>query len=134
MIIRFQDLEDRGNICNGESFANVSQIFDLLDKLRCSRPPFMCELIGDNGFTQTVGLGDDIGCVQHAPSDGTPPYWMAVGSIDVESNAGDMEFVVGGTVTPIACRYALPIQSLKQIVAYFMETGERSPAVAWEEF
>jgi Immunity protein Imm1 len=134
MKVIFQDLEDRDNPRNGETFASVSQVVDLLDELRCSRPPFMCELIGDNGFTLTVGLGGEIGCVQHAPSDGTPPYLMAVDSTKVEPNAGDMEFVVGGTATPIDRRYCLPFQSVNQIVAYFTETGDRSPAVSWEEF
>ncbi len=133
MMVEFQDLEDRTNPCNGERFASPSQVIALLDELNCSRPPFMCELIGDNGFTLTVGLGGDVGCVQHAPSDGTPPYLMAVGSTEVEPNVGDVEFVVGGTATPIDRRYCVPFETAKQIAAHFVETGNRWLGVSWEE-
>ena len=134
MKVQFQDLEDRGNPRNGESFASASQVVGLLDELRCSRPPFMCELIGANGFTLTVGLGGDIGFVQHAPSDGTPPYLMAISSTEVEPDAGDMEFLVGGTTTPIDRRYRLSFDEIKAIVVEFVVSGNRSSKVKWEEF
>jgi|YelNatPaOPRAMG01_1025707.scaffolds.fasta_scaffold75042_2 hypothetical protein len=134
MKVEFQDLEDRSNPHNGEGFTSVAQVVGLLNELRYSRPPFMCELRGDNGITLTVGLGIDIGCVQYAPSDGNPPYMMAVSPPEVKPYAGEMEFVVGGTATPIDGRYYLPFQNIEQIIAYFMETGGRSPTVAWEEF
>jgi hypothetical protein len=115
------------------AFTSASLLVRLLGELRRSRPPFMCELIGDNGFTLTVGLAGDIGCVQHGPSDGTPPYLMAVGSNPVEPNAGEVEFVVGGTATPIDRRYSVPFKTVEQITANFIETGQRSPIVSWEE-
>ena len=94
----------------------------------------MCELIGDNGFTLTVGVSNNLGCVQHAPGNGTPPYLMAVGSTETKLNSGDVEFVVGGTATPIDRRYCFPFERVKQIVTYFVETGKRWPGVVWEEF
>jgi hypothetical protein len=36
------------------------------------------------------------------------------------------------TMSPAATRYCLPFKMVKQIAMYFPETGERSPAVAWE--
>jgi hypothetical protein len=30
-------------------------------------------------------------------------------------------------------RYCLPFDKVKQILSYFLETGERSPIVSWEE-
>lgn len=134
MKVQFQDLQDRGNPHNGESFTSPSQVAGLLEDLRCSRTTFMCQLVGDNGFTLTVGVEDDTGCVQHAPSDGTPPYLMAVGSTEMEQNGGDMEFVVGGTATPIDRRYRLAFSTIKEIVVEFVQSGNRSSKVEWEAF
>jgi hypothetical protein len=93
----------------------------------------MCWLVGSNGFTLTVGLSADIGCVQHAPSDGGLPYLMATDPNESHASADDVSFSVGGTDTPIARRYCIPFQRVQQIVAHFMETGNRSPTVDWEE-
>ena len=134
MNVQFQDLEKDDNPRNGESFANPEELLDLLDELRSSRPPFMCELVGNNGFTLTVGIGGDTGCVQHAPSDGTPPYLMAIDPTTGKSTVEEMEFVVGGTATPIDGRYCLPFATVKDVVAEFAVSGNRSAAVNWEEF
>ena len=40
---------------------------------------------------------------------------------------------VGDTPTPIPQRFCLPLETVKQIAAYFIETGERWPGVSWEE-
>jgi hypothetical protein len=133
MKVKFQDLEELDNPRNGEHLASASQVVGLLDDLHSSRPPFMCELIGDNGFMLTVGIASEDGCVQYSPSDGNPPYYMAVGSPQLQANMGDVEFTVGGTATPIDRRYCLPFDRVKQIASYFTQTGDRSPDVPWEE-
>jgi len=134
MNVKFQDLEMDENPRNGEGFTSPEELLHLLDELGRSRPPFMCELIGDNGFTLTVGIGGDTGCVQHAPSDGTPPYMMAVDPTEQGSTVDEMEFVVGGTATPIDGKYCLPFATVKKVVADFAASGSQSAAVNWEEF
>jgi hypothetical protein len=42
------------------------------------------------------------------------------------------EFLCGDTPSPIPRRNILPFDKVKEIAAYFIETGERSPTVAWE--
>jgi Immunity protein Imm1 len=54
------------------------------------------------------------------------------------SNAGasgrhDMEFLVGDTPTPIDGRYRIAFDELREVVAEFVATGERSNRVSWEE-
>ena len=134
MNVQFQDLQENDNPRNGEGFADLYELLGLLDELRHSRPPFMCELVGDNGFTLTVGIGGESACIQHARSDGTPPYLMAVDPKPLGSTGEEKEFLVGGTATPIDGRYCLPFAKVKEVVAEFLASGSRSAAVNWEEF
>ncbi len=129
----FQDLEDERNERNGLQLRDRLSVVELLDDLR-SRPPFMCQFTGDNGYDLTVGIARDFGCIQHAANDGTPPFLMAVQSAGPQSAPGEMEFAVGGTATPIDGRYRLTMEMLKEVVAEFVATGRKSDRVDWEEF
>jgi hypothetical protein len=134
MNVKFHDLERDDNPRNGDCFTAPDELLDLLYELSCSRSPFMCELVGDNGFTLLVGIGGETGCVQHSPDDGAPPYLMAVDPTASESTVKEMDFLVGGTATPIRGRYCLAFATFKNVVAKFVSTGNRSRAVNWEEF
>lgn len=127
----FQDLQNDNNPRNGQVLGDRSALTALLDELRLVRPPIMCQLIGENGYNLTIGVGPDFGCVQHAANDGLPPYLMASGpwADDLQ-----MTFVVGGTATPIDGRYRLPFAILQDVAATFVASGARSSAVKWEEF
>lgn len=133
MKVQFKDLDDLTNPMHGETLTNANEVRALLDQLH-SRTPFMCELVGVNGYMLTVGIGGDRGCVQYSPSDGTPPYLMAVSPAEPEPNIEEMEFVVGGTATPIDARYCFAFELVKDIAADFVEQGEPSSVVRWEEF
>ena len=132
MNTRFQDLEHEHNPRNSEVLSDRPSVMALLDELRGVQPPFMCQFIGDNGFNLTVGINRDFGCVQHSANEGMPPYLMAVATSG-PPDQGDMEFVVGDTATPIDGRYRLPFDTLTEIVAEFVTSGERSSEVSWEE-
>ena len=128
MIVEFQDLEDRVSPYNGSQYSDAAKVVELLESIAMSRPPSMCEIIGDNGVTLTVGVGGKIGCAQFAASNGMPPYLMAVNTSDKVVDAGALEFCVGGTATPIEHRYCIPIRMVKLIVIVFVESGNRGVA------
>jgi Immunity protein Imm1 len=128
----FQDLQNDNNPRNGQVFSERATVASLLEDLRKIEPPFMCQFTGDNGFNLMIGVARDFGCVQHSSNDGQPPFLMAV------SNAGasgrhDMEFLVGDTPTPIDGRYRIAFDELRDIVAEFVATGEKSTRASWEE-
>ena len=131
MSIRVQDLQNDNHPRNGMVLGDPAEVTELLKSLRASQPPTICELIGDNGYTLTVGVGPDFGCVQHAASDGLPPYLMAVSSA---ADDRPMEFVLGGTATPIDGKYRLPFETVANVVAEFVRSGQRSQRVEWVEF
>ena len=126
----FQDLQHDDNPRNGEVIGDPLRVEALLDELQTTQPPFMCQFVGENGYDLTVGISPEIGCVQHSANDGSPPYLMAV---EPSARHQEMEFVVGDTTTPINGRYRLPFHTVKEVVATFVASGQRSRAVKWEE-
>jgi hypothetical protein len=126
----FQDLQNDRNPWNGQLVSDRSATMALLDQLRNVRPPVMCQFVGDNGYNLTIGVGSDFGCVQHSANDGLPPYLMATGPL---ADDRQMEFVVGGTATPVDGRYRLPFDILQDVVATFVASGRRSDSVKWHD-
>jgi hypothetical protein len=128
----FQDLQDANNPRNGQVFSDRVTVVTLLQELRGIEPPFVCQFTGANGFNLTIGVAHDFGCVQHCSNDGLPPYLMAVSNVG-GSGLDDIEFLCGGTPTPIDGRYRIGFEELCETVAQFVDTGERGARVAWEE-
>src|SRR5262245_46023167 len=79
MTVTFVDLQDGANPMNGAEMDSGATLSAAIDRLM-SRPPFLCELSGANGYHLLVGIGPDVGCVQHSAGDGSPPYLMATSS------------------------------------------------------
>lgn len=131
MNVEFFDTQDERNPLNGLIVSEGSCLSELLDQLK-DRPPFFCNLIGQDGHTVLLGIGGPRGCVQYSRTDGAPPYLMAI-SRDPEVSREFFEFLIGNTPSPVPSRYCPPFDTVKNIATYFQMTGERSPAVSWEE-
>lgn len=131
MVVQFFDRQDKTNPVNCATIDNQEELLKVLDGLR-SREPFFCELVGENGFNLLLGVGRTIGCVQYSPEDGSAPYLMAV-AISEQDSEGYVVFLTADTPTPVLRRYCISFELLKRIAAHFIETGQRSPAVPWEE-
>jgi hypothetical protein len=131
MITKFFDLQEDSNPSNGAEITDVSQLLEIIDGL-LERPPFICELVGDNGFGLSFGIGRPIGCAQYRSTDGRPPYFVTT-SGDADIAEDEFEFLMGDTLTPISGRYCIKFDLLKEVAAHFQETGQRSTLVEWEE-
>jgi hypothetical protein len=129
--ITFFDRQEKQNTLNGIKISDPDRIVALLDSLK-HRPAFFCELVGDNGYNLLIGVATHCGCSQYSPSNGSPPYLMAVGKLQpVRSDY--IEFLTADTPTPIARHYCLPFETAQKIASHFVMTGERYPEVDWEE-
>src|SRR5215510_4191747 len=106
------DLQDPSNPANGRTIKSDAELDALLEASR-ERPPFLCELTGDNGYKLLVGLGGDQGCLQYSPSDGRPPYLMAVGDTFAEDGTF-IEFLTANTPTPIPAKHCMPIALVRE--------------------
>src|SRR5450432_2303977 len=129
MRVIFKDLQDEAAEWNGRALDSEAGLMQVLQNARLL-PPFIAELSGEHGYTLTVGLGGEHGCIQYAASDGSPPYRVAL-SPDLKTD--EIEFMCGGTPTPIAPRHLLEFDVLSRAVRYFLLTGQRFPDLLWEE-
>jgi hypothetical protein len=127
----FNHEQDHSGVLDGVTIHDANELFTLLDSFK-GREPFVGELVGENGYMLKLGIGSDLGCVQYSPSDGDVPYLMAVAP-GVHSDDEFVDFLIGNTPTSIPKRNCLPFEVVKKIAAYFIETGERSSSVSWEE-
>jgi hypothetical protein len=130
MIIRYLSHQDKFDPMNGRPIERREQLSELLD-LRRNKRPFVAEISGDNGFQLTFGIGSNLCCVQHSYANGSQPYLMAV-SPHPTMKEGCAEFLSANTPTPIAARYIISFDELKEIAQYFLQTGDRSNAVSWQ--
>ncbi len=130
MIVRYRNNQDKYDPRNETAIAGGTNLSELLDDVR-KRTPFIAELCGDNGFELVLGIGGDFAFVEHRRIDGDLPYLMAI-SARPQLKTGDVEFLTANTPTPIAARYILSFDELKQIALHFLETGERSDTVTWD--
>jgi hypothetical protein len=96
------------------------------------RAPFFAELVEEDGHKLLIGLGGAVGCVQFSSANGRPPYLMALAA---HPNIGReaAEFLCGGTATPVSIRYILPFEDIERIAIEFLQTGQRSSRISWEE-
>ncbi len=131
MKTEFFDRQDLANLANATTITSPKELRALLVSLR-NRAPFFAELIGGNGFKLLLGLGGPVGCAQFSSADGEPPYYMAV-SQDVTNDAGEVSFLIGDTASPVPRRYCLPSDYVVRIAEHFLETGQRSRDLSWEE-
>lgn len=129
MIVRYLNYQDKIDPMNGNGIGKKEELLALLDDRR-KRRPFVGELLADNGFQITFGIGS-LCVAQHSRADGSPPYLMAV-SPRPPMQRGCLTFLAAGTPTPFAARYIISFDELEQIALHFLQTGERSPTVAWQ--
>ena len=110
--------------------SDASILDALLDSLG-GRQPFSFELLGENGSMLTVAWSPEITCVQYSPSDGQPPYLMALGA-PTDDPDEYLDFLTGGTPTPLATVLYADCEGQTGYLD-FLRDGQRSSKVEWEE-
>jgi hypothetical protein len=134
MMLTFFDKREKSNRQNGVVVHERGDLLNLLDSFRDCEP-FFAELVGENGYKLTIGIGN-LGCVQYSRGDDEPPYLMAIEppiAVKPGKDQGFREFLVGDERTEVSAHFLLPFDRVKEIAAYFQRTGERNAAVFWEE-
>ena len=131
MIVRFFDRQDKKNSLNGSTYADSDPLFTCLRPLS-SRPPFFCEIEGENGSKLLDGVGGKWSCIPHSAIEGSPPYLMAMPR-EQRLGVNDMEFLMGNTPTPVHGRYILSAELVEKVISFFVETGKKSELVKWEQ-
>ena len=129
MIIFFRNFQDKHDPNNGRAISSADDLVCLLEQMR-SASPVIAEFCGPGDFDIQIGIGGKFGCVQYSRMDDNPPYLMAV-SHHPPMKRGYIEFLCGGTPTPIGARNILTFDEMKDVVLDFLRTGDRSDKVSW---
>ena len=127
----FTDMQQTDNPMNGACLDEPAEVRSLIRSF-AGRLPFVFELRGSSGSMLTVGYATDYGFVQCSPDTGLPPYLVAVAD-GCANDAEAVEFLAGGTPTPIPLRFCMPIDRVEAIICHFLTHGAQSDVVAWEE-
>lgn len=112
------------------SFDNADELLDFLRQFRTEEFA-SAELLADNGFRLTIGIDGDITFVQFSSEDGYPPYSMAISPTVVVE--GMHIFLVTNEGTEMYGRHCLAFPVFEEVVRHFVETGEKTPAIQWED-
>ncbi len=110
-------------------FLDANTLNDFLEEQR--QESMMCQLISDSGYQLQIGIDGDVGCAQFLNINNLPPYYLAITPIQVIE--GSHHFDLGGSATEILSNNCLPFDLLKKVVLDFLQTGQRSHLVNWEE-
>jgi hypothetical protein len=127
MVVVFFDRENWENPNNGTAVGDAAHLVSVLAAL-AGQPPFFFELECSNGRKLLVGHGDGVGCAQFTDEEGL----AAVAVSPTPARDEVVEFLMGGTATPVLPRYCMPLSLALQIAEHFVRTGNRSAATAWE--
>lgn len=131
MIIYFRNHQDCADPNNWRAISNADEFSKLLDQMGGGKP-VIAHLSGPGDFRIEFGIGGKFGCVQISRMDDKPPYMMAV-SHKPPLKRGYIEFLCGGTPTPVGARNILVFEELKEVLLDFLETGDHSKKVSWRE-
>jgi hypothetical protein len=94
--------------------------------------PMIIELASSTGPRLQLGVGGQFACAQFIEGDNMPPYLCAKARTIRAKE--DVEFLLGGTPTPIAPEQCLSFEEALGIAKCFFESGKRDPSVEWVEF
>lgn len=96
-----------------------------------TKEPRLVDLIASDGHSLTIGVGGKYICIMYTTASGNPPYLSAINEIDDTEDF--VEFVCGGTPTPIPLSHCFPFEKGIEIIEYFFLTGDLSKKVEWVE-
>lgn len=112
------------------TFDNASVLIDFLRQ--CKSAEFAsAELLGENGFRLVISIDGELAFAEYSSQDSEPPYLIAVSPTVVVE--GFHMFLVTNEGTEICGRHCLAFPVFEEVVRHFIETGERTAIVEWED-
>jgi hypothetical protein len=115
---------------NGIEFNRVEELQGILYNLsRLGNSIFLLE-IPDFGI-QTIGVGFPYGFVEYESEEKRPPYLIAKQKPWIKGDSSFIEYVSGGTSTPIPQEYCLPFNCVVDIVAYCLRDKQLPDHLRW---
>jgi hypothetical protein len=111
----------------------VTSIGSLRDRLNevAQQEPRIIDMVSPTGNRLQLGLGSAFGCAQLIRENNMPPYLCAIAERSIAK--GDVEFLLGGTPTPVPPERCLPVEQAMRIAEYFFTNDAADPTTRWVE-
>jgi hypothetical protein len=113
------------------SIKTIDQMRMLLNDFVKQQQPGFVELNSSVGSRLQLGVGRQFACAQFVEHKSLPPYLCAKTKM-IRADK-DIEFLCGGTPSPIPPELCLSFDEAAKIAEYFFEVGERDPDFEWIE-
>jgi len=114
--------------------SSLSELDALLDYLHAKyhgdRGVIVTVEAPDKGGSLAIGVGRDMSVLNYVPGSGDPPYLSSIGDLTGE---GAIVFQFMGQWSEFPIRHAISLDSAREAVKHFFETGRLSDEIRWEE-
>ena len=90
------------------------------------------EFTSENGFVLLCGMSNEYCCVQFSHENGEPPYEVAVSPIPLSINS-EINYYIDNTATEVPNELCISTKFAYDIIKYFLDHGEKFPAIEWQE-
>ncbi len=115
--------------------ANSSdELADQLESLSTealANPPFMVDLISEDGSSLSIGLGRGISVAAFSSAEGNPPYYVSLGSFTDMPET--IVYYGGGQWTEFPGVSAVPLDDALDATRRFQATGRLPDNLKWRE-
>ncbi|MCY4079402.1 MAG: Imm1 family immunity protein [Caldilineaceae bacterium] len=120
-----------GNHSIIETVENVEELENTLRHAHKQKSASVYIVIPAYRNTMAIELDEVHGCIMFMDKSLDPPYNMLLEDPDAPDE--DFEFDVGGTPTPIALKYCIPIEKVIDLARHFFLFGRFPEGIEWEE-
>jgi hypothetical protein len=132
MRVKYLNLEYKNDPDNNREFEDATEVLSLLETDHPTRKlPYSFELYGDNGWVLDIGI--ETPSYGFAQLERLEPWVCLVATNPKTADSNFMEYMVGGTPTPISGQYRISFEDVRKAISHFVSTGEGVSELAWEE-
>ncbi|PQO47339.1 Imm1 family immunity protein [Blastopirellula marina] len=110
--------------------ASIAELDSILDAIHAARRAVMVAVGSpSNGDSLAIGLGRTVSVLNFVPGTGDPPYFSSVGADERDES---VEFSFLGAPSEFPMRNAISVDSARNAMREFFETGKLSSSIEWE--
>jgi len=110
--------------------SNLDGVLDDLQERFKGEDGQMVEVVSPEGDSLAIGLGKSKSVLSYVSRTGDPPYYVSVGTGREDET---ISFLFSGEFSEFSGRNTISLEAARAAVRAFVQTGELSPLMSWEE-
>ncbi len=115
-----------------ESLVILDKTIDNLQSEAAQAKPILVEVVRFTGDVLIIGLGLKDAVLSYGPASKNPPYYVSVreGAATTEDT---VVYYFYGAYTEFPARFLIPMHQARMALRYFVETGQLTKEIIWEQ-